>query len=372
MKLLETPVYKSNILLRFFSYLFGVKNNRVTMLAFRDTVSGNTKAMYEFIKERYPEYQVKWAFQDEKKVPETIEKANDYFVLSDLSGLAFLASSKFIFTDTSFPGNLHKNKNQICFQMWHGDRGFKKVQYEAFPDKIFYDEKYCDYAVCGSHYAERKFLSAFKMKENQMLQFGCPRNDLLFEFSGRSSTVRSFYGIPADSVLVLYAPTLREKNRNTSVKVPFDYKRILAALEKRYNKPVYFLARAHKANLGIEKEDYQYYIDASGYPDMADILLECQVLITDYSSSAGDFILTDKQVILFIPEKDDYTKNDRSLVFEIKESPFLVARNEEDIVNFVGLSDEEIKSNNKAIQNFYGCYETGKARQKIVDFMKTL
>lgn len=369
MKIFGKTVYKTKVLLFLLGCVKKIKKNQIALLAFRDTVSGNTKAMYHYIKDNYTQYEVKWGFEDDNKIPAEIKENGDYFLLSEIAGLKYFASSRYIFTDTSFVANLYKNKRQICIQMWHGDRGFKKVQYGAFPDKRFYDEVYCDYAVCGSAYGERKFIDFFKMSEKQLLKFGCPRNDLLIA-NNISKSVHRYYGIPDDAVIVLYAPTLREKNRNLKTQVPFDYTNIIKTAKEKYKTDVYFLVRAHKANLGMEQIDDPFYIDVSEYPDMEDILEECQVLITDYSSSAGDFILTGKQVILYIPQEDDYTKKDRSLVFNINESPYMIAKNDEDIARFILLSNDEIKKNDKAIMDFYGCYEDGTARQKIMNFIE--
>lgn len=53
------------------------------------------------------------------------------------------------------------------------------------------------------------------------------------------------------------------------------------------------------------------FIDASRYPDMADLMEIADFFITDYSSSAGDFVLRNKPMILATFDRIEYQKNCR-------------------------------------------------------------
>jgi CDP-glycerol glycerophosphotransferase len=101
---------------------------------------------------------------------------------------------------------------------------------------------------------------------------------------------------------------------------------------------------------------------------MADLLLVSDMLITDFSSSAGDFALMNKPVILFQSDKEDYIENSRQLYFSMDSTPYFIAETQDELESIVsGLTDEAVSENCQAILNFYGAYETGKASEVIAN-----
>ena len=139
MKLFGYELYKRKAVLWTLQFMSDIRSNRVVLLAFRDTCSGNTNAVYRYIKKNCPDFEVKWAFYHAEKAPTDVVAKGDYINLDSLEGLHYFATSRYILTDTSFNNDLFKSRKQICIQMWHGDRGFKKVQYAAYPDGKYYD-----------------------------------------------------------------------------------------------------------------------------------------------------------------------------------------------------------------------------------------
>ena len=52
---------------------------------------------------------------------------------------------------------------------------------------------------------------------------------------------------------------------------------------------------------------------------MAELLLVADILISDYSSSVGDFALTGRPVVLFQPDRERFS-GDRTFYFEDRKS----------------------------------------------------
>ena len=99
---------------------------------------------------------------------------------------------------------------------------------------------------------------------------------------------------------------------------------------------------------------------------MADLLLIADVLITDYSSCATDFFLTDNLVILYQDDIDDYTSNDRGLYRPMNEIPFYQAHNNEELLQIIRNSSKEAAAQNcTELKNYYGCYEYGSASEIV-------
>jgi len=110
--------------------------------------------------------------------------------------------------------------------------------------------------------------------------------------------------------------------------------------------------------------------DLSNYEDANEILLISDLLITGYSSIAGDFALLGRPIVLFHSDIDDYLHNDRTFYFDINKSPFIIARNQFELINFIkGINDFDAPQNCKEILEFYGAYETGQASHEIVQYI---
>ena len=109
--------------------------------------------------------------------------------------------------------------------------------------------------------------------------------------------------------ILLYAPTFRDKSNRSSQKVNIDIDGILKILNNEEEKWV-CLVRAHSLSKGLCVENRKDIIDVSLYPDMSDLLLISDILITD---------------ILTLFDIKDYNRNCRSFNFDLKESKFIKA-----------------------------------------------
>ena len=122
------------------------------------------------------------------------------------------------------------------------------------------------------------------------------------------------------------------------------------------------LLRAHPAVSGLSMNSELKAIDVTKYEDMADLLLIADMLITDYSSSAGDYALTGKPIILFQSDYDEFIKTDRTFYFDIDKSPYLVAKTQNELIEIINnITEDKARANCRAILDFYGTYETGNA-----------
>ena len=141
----------------------------------------------------------------------------------------------------------------------------------------------------------------------------------------------------------------------------------LQTLRNKYNREWVCLVRAHPGVIGLTGIDHSGdIIDVSAYEDMNDLLLISNMLITDYSSTAGDFALLNRPVILFHSDIEDYSTNTRALYFDVNESPYFIAKNQHELSALIEkLTNESVTANCKSILDFYGNYETGHAAEEI-------
>ena len=101
-----------------------------------------------------------------------------------------------------------------------------------------------------------------------------------------------------------------------------DMERCVAALRKRFGGEWGALIRLHPllGEKGYRLLDGDKSLsfpaaDMTGYPDMADLLAVADVLVTDYSSSMFDFMLTRRPCFLYASDIDAYEGDSRRGVY---------------------------------------------------------
>ena len=353
----------------------GVKNRAVFASFSQRTYSDNPKALSEKLHELDPKIEIVWLFQNpnEKKhiVPDYVKCVNGRHLLEVFK---LLATSKCVVNNCTFQ-KIKKGRKQFFVQLWHGDRAFKKILHDvAAAPKTFClaeeEEGFCDLAVAGSDYGVMQYRSAFRYK-GEILKVGIPRNDMLLNHDQQTvERIRKSLNIAENKRIVLYAPTLRAKNaseKTLQATQDINFEKTLAKLKELTGEEWMFLIRSHPSVLGIDGlEENENVVEVSKYEDMADLLLISDVLITDYSSSAGDFVLLRRPIVLFQSDYDEYVGKDRELYFDITESPYFVAKSQEELEEVLAnLTPEEAAKNCDEILAFYGTNETGHSSEFV-------
>jgi CDP-glycerol glycerophosphotransferase len=59
-----------------------------------------------------------------------------------------------------------------------------------------------------------------------------------------------------------------------------------------------------------------FVVDVSAHPDVAELYLAADALVSDYSSAVFDFAVTRKPIVLFAPDLDRYRDDVRGLYFD--------------------------------------------------------
>lgn len=363
----------------------GVKKRKVVFISFGGkSYSDNPKSVSEMLHSMMPEAQIYWLFLD----PDSKKNSIPPYVhcVCGRKRLPFyrhLATASAVVSNFSFP-RLDKSKDQLFIQTWHGDKAFKKVLHDANLNSLTYSvaedqEGFCDLAVAGSEYGKRQYESAFRYR-GKILMEGTPRNDRLVQNDPElRCELKHVVGVAPETKILLYAPTLRDSvlERNQRQKIQdFSISATLDALEQKDGNKWCCLLRTHPAVCGLDgvKKDDRI-MDVSGYEDMADLLLISDMLITDYSSCAGDFALLRRPLVLFQSDKKEYIEKDRSLYFDIEDSPYFVAESQQQLEEIIkDMTPQKAAENCNDILRFYGDVETGHASrsvaQVIIDWLK--
>lgn len=142
---------------------------------------------------------------------------------------------------------------------------------------------------------------------------GYPRSDTLV--AGDRAAVRARLGLRSQDRAVLYAPTWRDDR--TELVDYLDLPSFAAELRQRDPSAV-LVVRGHSRTLRFGRDlEAPGIVDATTYPDVADLLLAADVVVTDYSSIMFDLAATTTPVILFTPDLDRYADELRGFYFDV-------------------------------------------------------
>ncbi|CAN5267953.1 hypothetical protein BH09ACT3_BH09ACT3_09160 [soil metagenome] len=141
-------------------------------------------------------------------------------------------------------------------------------------------------------------------------QEGYPRDDILL--TGESAAVRARLGIAEDVTIVLYAPTWRD-DRPEQV----DFLDV-ASFAERLGAGFVTLIRGHSRTL-LPGADVSApgVLDVTSYPDVSELFLIADLLVTDYSSVMFDFTVTGKPIFFFAPDLESYRDQLRGFSFDL-------------------------------------------------------
>ncbi len=219
-----------------------------------------------------------------------------------------------------------KRKDQYYIQTWHGGLGMKRSEKEVihaldptYVQVAIQDSKMADLFISNSDYQTKKYRNAY-WYDGEIMESGLPRNDIFFQDAAPYRRhVRAAYGIPADNPIVLYAPTFRAQHGLDVYNL--DYDQVKNALAHRFGGEWTMMVRLHPNMSYLADQVEGQVVNATRYDDMMELLAACDVLITDYSSSAFDFALTRRPCFLYLPDVAAY-QADRDLSFPLHVLPF--------------------------------------------------
>ena len=353
-------------------YMTRPRNEKTVYFAsFRGQYSDNPRAISECLHRMAPEVKIVWLIK-----PQFKQYVPDYVTaIPPTPRLALKAQAQasvwvlnYIFRKQL---GVYKGRDNYYIQTWHGDRGLKTIgyltDYSKGKDYNGYDMSDCDLFVAASDYGVRKARQGF-LYDGEVMVEGMPRNDKLVHIDKHREEVdkvKKRLRIDGSTKVLLYAPTFRDDK--SSQQCAIDIAASVKSLESNGEKWL-CLIRSHSLSKGISVDSNSSpYLDVTFYPDMADLLLITDLLITDYSSCAGDFLLTGKPVVLAHFDRSDYEAQGRPLWVNPEEAGYLVAKNQEELNKLLSnLYSYDHQAIANKVNRFYGTKETGQSSEAVV------
>ncbi|MBN6057026.1 CDP-glycerol glycerophosphotransferase family protein [Nonomuraea sp. RK-328] len=219
-----------------------------------------------------------------------------------------------------FPLDYPKPRRTRYLQTWHG-QGIKSIGFDAPDLRSDFDRPRevwraavgrWDALVSPSEEFSRLFARA-NGYTGPILRFGTPRCDALVHGVSRTD-VRARLEIPPDRRILLYAPTYRDRAKGGGASVRADLELMAEELAAEW----VVVLRTHPVERYAVPEHLRHFVRPAGtYPEVNDLMLASDALLTDYSSVMCDYAITGKPMLFLIDDWDDYRLRERGVYHDL-------------------------------------------------------
>ena len=341
--------------------------------------SGNPRAIYAEMRRRNPDLDYVW-LTDEGQFEEPA--GSRLLMQGSRAHYEALARARYVVCDDLLPSWFRKRAHQICLQTGQGTP-LKRVGLDIerpqfargliYPDLIRKAAADWDYLLSQNAYSTPVFRRAFDFR-GQIMETGYPRNDLLRHprRDEIAADVRARLGLPADRKVILYAPTWRDDAPPQYGGYRFSLKLDLDAMARSLGQDHVVLLRMHsKIRGGWGARPAGCVLDVTAYPDMAELLLITEILITDYSSVMFDFANTGRPMLFFTYDLEHYRDQLRGFYFDFQaEAPGPLLATSAELIAAVRDIDRVAASYQQAQAAFIAKFcplDDGHAAERVVD-----
>ena len=317
-------------------YLFPINKKRIVFSAYSGKqYSCNPKYITEYLMAHYPsQCEIIWAFNEPDKfrdLSNCIKKVK----FKSLRYIYFVLTANVVVDNVESWSILPKRKGQTVINTWHGGGAYKGVglkrkdaSQQTSDNMLHKNQRISLYLSSSKAFTQMTLRDSFGY-QGKVLEKGMPRNDLLLHHSDEFvQTVRKKLNLKPGEKVLLFAPTFR-KDKNYQPKM--DFEKIVNALKIRFGGEWKVFFRGHYY---VQTRNFAKTIDVSDYPDMQELLLVSDVLITDYSSSMWDFSLTKKPCFLFVPDLSAYSE-ERDFYTPITTWPFPYGETSKEVADHI-------------------------------------
>jgi CDP-glycerol glycerophosphotransferase len=338
--------------------------------SFHGRYSDSPRALFEHLGDRSSLDQVWLAHaQHLSSFPEGVKTVP----IDGPQAVAVLESADLVIANSHTEVEWNKSPSTTYVQTWHGTP-LKRIHRDVLwapdgrLDRLDRDVARWDLLVSPNAASTPRLRSGFRY-DGDVLEIGYPRNDALSasDRDVQAARIRTELGIDADATVVLYAPTWRDDEvfveGEPSVPLALD----LADLTRRLGPQHVVLARLHPLMTGRSPIPAGPGLcDVSLYPDVRDLYLVADVLVTDYSSAMFDFAITGRPMVFFTYDLEHFRDSVRGFYFDfVPEAPGPLVTTADDLVAV--LTDPPVPTEHyAAFRKKYCSLEDGHATERLV------
>ncbi len=262
-------------------------------------------------------------------------------------------------------------------QTWHGTP-LKKVHRDILQPpaerlgQLDMDVARWDVLLSPNAAATASLRQAFRYG-GEVYEAGYPRNDALLspDRDAVRAKVRAGLGISEDQIAVLYTPTYRDNVTNGVWRADVSPSLDVAAVTDGLGPDYVLLVRPHYfVSDQVGPPSSPGTRDVARYPDVAELYLAADAMVTDYSSTMFDFAVTGKPLLFYAYDLEYYRDELRGFYFDIGvDPPGPIARSEDELVAALSALERTDSCYRQAYERFRATYsylEDGHATERVI------
>lgn len=305
----------------------------------------------------------------------------DTAAIGTAEGRAALEAADVVISNTYLEVDWTKRPDAVYVQTWHGTP-LKRIHHDA-PDigpenrleLLDVDVARWDYLLSPNHASTGRLREAFRY-EGTVVETGYPRNDLLLaeDRECRRADVRARLGLDEGTTAVLYVPTWRDDEYYAQdVALGLDVQGFTGAMGDGWC----LLPRIHyyMADRFALPQGDPGVRDVSHYPDLRDLYLAADVMVTDYSSAMFDFAVTGKPMVFYAYDLAHYRDSVRGFYWDfIPDAPGPVVETMPallDVLSQLETVEGEWRQRYTAFRDEFCHLEDGHATDRVLDLLRS-
>ncbi len=350
---------------------------------FGKSYSDSPKYLYEYLqKTRGDQYKYIWVLN--KKSP-ALAKTGKHKTckMNSLRYVYYASRCGYRIFNVRQPGWNKKRPGVVFLETWHGTP-LKKLAFDMDDitsasqnhKTMFYQHgREWNYLVSANRFSTDVFERAFVFDRNKILEYGYPRNDILYAPNKDeiAAEVKKELGIPEGKRVILYAPTWRDNQFYDKGKYKFTLAMDLDRMKEEFGDDSVILLRTHYYIADIlDLSGYEGFVyNGSQYEDVSRLYLASDICITDYSSVFFDFANLKRPILFFVYDFEEYASEIRGMYMDMeKELPGPILHDNDALIAALHNMDAITETYQDRYEQFYERFcsvDDGHASERIIE-----
>ncbi|MFK4041312.1 CDP-glycerol glycerophosphotransferase family protein [Nonomuraea wenchangensis] len=361
--------------LRAYKVLVKVLRPRPDLALFESDVGkgccGSPRALYEELRRRDLPIEVVWSLaKGHGGVPSGARRVRR----GSWRHLWTMARAGIWVDSHGFPLDYPKPRGTRYLQTWHG-QGIKSIGFDAPDLRSDFDRPRAQWRAAVARWdalvsPSAEFSRIFVPSNGytgKVYRYGTPRCDALVR-GEPAGDVRGLLDLPPGRRVLLYAPTYRDRAMGSGQSVRADLELLAEELAGEW----VVVLRTHPVERYETPEHLRHFVRFAGrYPEVNDLMLASDALLTDYSSLMCDYAITGRPMVFYLDDWDDYRLSERGVYHDLPAiAPGPCVTTTEELVDVLRRLDEEHAAHAAryaAFRELWCADERGDAATRIVD-----
>lgn len=339
---------------------------------------GNPYAIFEQILHHrdFEDFVHVWVINSFNNIPEEYQDVdNIIYVKKGTDAYAkYVSKAKYLICNSTFEPYVTRKSNQLYLQTSHGifyktvgrdstetplgvagaTRNLLQATHIIVPNEFMAEKQPKSYSIEGIHTGE-------------IAQVGYPRIDITKSASNeKRDHIKSTLGIDVLKKTIVYAPTWRGTTKSQN---RFDTEKLISDLKLMASLDINVVFRGHTISNALLKDVEIPNNIIIPPPDIQtnELLNIADIVISDYSSVFFDFLVTERPIIHYLYDIEDYTR-ERGLNLDESELPGSIAKSINELINAIENKLENpapTKAYLKAKKRF-STYDDGRSSERVI------